>query len=118
MDDEFARFAPPHDPSHQAFVQSPTSRKQRSQWPSTNARRVMSSRPGTWAITECGCNSMTDAKGSSILQTSSMGQKFEPLRDPQRFAQLYLDCELATIAWGHGADFASEYLYEKLATVH
>jgi uncharacterized protein DUF2442 len=57
-------------------------------------------------------------KGLVDLADELHGQQFEPLRDPQRFAQLYLDCELATIAWGHGADFASEYLYEKLATVH
>jgi hypothetical protein len=43
--------------------------------------------------------------------------QIEPLRDPRRFAQLYRDCELATIAWDHGVDFAFGYLYEKLATV-
>ena len=77
----------------------------------------MSSKPAMWVITACGCSSATDAKGSSTLPTSSTA-KIEPLRDPRRFAQLYLDCELATIAWDHGADFAPEYLYEKLATMH
>ena len=57
-------------------------------------------------------------KGLVDLADELHGEKFEPLRDPQRFAQLYLDSELATIAWAHGADFASEYLYDKIATVH
>ena len=57
-------------------------------------------------------------KGLVDLAEELHGQEFEPLRDSQRFAQLYLDCELAAIAWGDGADFASEDLYEKLATVH
>ena len=57
-------------------------------------------------------------KGVVDLADELHGAIFEPLRDPRRFAQLYLDSELATVAWDHGADFASEYLYEKLATVH
>jgi hypothetical protein len=57
-------------------------------------------------------------KGLVDLADELHGAIFEPLRNRERFAQLYLDCELATIAWEHGADFAAEYLYEKLATVH
>jgi hypothetical protein len=57
-------------------------------------------------------------KGLVDLADELHGEIFEPLRDPRRFARLYLDCELATIAWDHGADFAPEYLYEKLATMH
>ena len=57
-------------------------------------------------------------KGLVDLADELHGELFRPLRDRKRFAQLYLDCELATIAWDHGAGFASEYLYEKLATVH
>ncbi len=57
-------------------------------------------------------------KGIVDLADELYGKLFEPLRDRQRFAQLHLDCELATIAWEHGADFAPEYLYERLATVH
>jgi len=65
-----------------------------------------------WLQFSDGCKGLVD------LADELHGEIFGPLRDLRRFAKLYLDCELATIAWGHGADFASEYLYEKLATVH
>ena len=57
-------------------------------------------------------------KGVVDLADELYGQPFEPLRDRERFAQFYLDHDLATIAWHDGADFASEYLYDKLSTVH
>jgi hypothetical protein len=57
-------------------------------------------------------------KGLIDLADDLHGDILEPLRDPQRFAQLYLDRDLATIAWEHGAAFTPEYLYEKLVTVH
>ena len=41
-----------------------------------------------------------DAKGSSILRTSSMERNSNRCAIPKRLAQLYLDCELATVAWG------------------
>jgi hypothetical protein len=37
-------------------------------------------------------------KGLVDLADDLYGKLFEPLRDRQRFAQLYLDCELATVA--------------------
>lgn len=40
------------------------------------------------------------------------GEVFEPLRDPDRFSDVYLDEELDTIAWPNGADFAPEALYD------
>lgn len=39
------------------------------------------------------------------------GEVFEPLRDPDRFREVYLDEELGTIAWPNGADLAPEALY-------
>jgi hypothetical protein len=36
---------------------------------------------------------------------------FEPLKDPDRFAEWFVDTELATIAWPNGAGLSSEYLY-------
>ena len=57
-------------------------------------------------------------KGLVDLADDLHGEILESLRDPQRFAQLYLDRDLATIAWEHGAAFTAEYLYEKLVTVH
>lgn len=40
------------------------------------------------------------------------GEVFEPLRDPDRFSDVYLNEEVGTIAWPNGADFAPEALYE------
>jgi hypothetical protein len=40
------------------------------------------------------------------------GEVFEPLKDARRFAQVYLDEEMRTIAWRNGADFAPTFLYE------
>jgi hypothetical protein len=40
------------------------------------------------------------------------GEVFEPLRNPDRFSDVYLDEELNTIAWPNGADFAPEALYD------
>jgi hypothetical protein len=42
------------------------------------------------------------------------GEVFQPLKDQSRFAEFYLDKELETIVWPNGADFAPEFLYQKL----
>jgi len=57
-------------------------------------------------------------RGLVDLADELHGELFRPLRDRKQFARFYLDRQLATIAWEHGADFASEFLYEKLVTVH
>lgn len=57
-------------------------------------------------------------QGLVDLSDELYGASFEALRDPQRFADVYLDEELATIAWHHGVDFAPEYLYQKLVVLH
>jgi hypothetical protein len=44
------------------------------------------------------------------LEPELWGEVFEPLRDPDAFAQVFVDEE--TIAWPNGADFAPEWLYE------
>jgi hypothetical protein len=36
---------------------------------------------------------------------------FEPLHDPDVFAQVRVDAELGTVVWPGGADIAPEYLY-------
>ena len=36
---------------------------------------------------------------------------FAPLRDPARFAEVYVDRELGTIAWPNGADIDPDTLY-------
>ncbi|HEX8245161.1 MAG TPA: DUF2442 domain-containing protein [Longimicrobium sp.] len=40
------------------------------------------------------------------------GAVFEPLRDPDLFAQVEVNPETRTIEWPNGADLAPEYLYE------
>jgi hypothetical protein len=42
------------------------------------------------------------------------GEVFEPLKDKDQFAKFMLHDELATIVWPNGADFAPEFLYQKL----
>lgn len=39
------------------------------------------------------------------------GPVFEPLRDPDVFAQVRLEADGETISWPNGADFAPEFLY-------
>lgn len=43
------------------------------------------------------------------------GEVFEPLQDPEVFRTFSLDQELNTLTWSTGADFAPEFLYEKVA---
>ena len=57
-------------------------------------------------------------KGVVDLSDDLYGENLEQLRDRDRFAEFYLDYGLATIAWLHGADFAPDYLYERLNAVH
>ena len=57
-------------------------------------------------------------KGVVDLADDLYGENFDVLRDRMRFAEFYLDYGLATIAWHHGADFAPDYLYEKLSAMH
>jgi Protein of unknown function (DUF2442) len=57
-------------------------------------------------------------KGVVDLADDLYGENFETLRDTRRFADFYLDYGLATIAWHHGADFAPDYLYDKLSAMH
>ena len=38
------------------------------------------------------------------------GEMFEPLRDPNFFAQVSVNPETGTVEWPNGADFAPEFL--------
>jgi len=40
------------------------------------------------------------------------GEVFEPLRDPDKFSEVYLDEKMGTVAWPNGADLAPEALHE------
>ena len=53
-------------------------------------------------------------EGEVDLQDELWGEMFEPLKDKAKFAGFVLDNELGTIVWSNGADFALEFLYEKL----
>ena len=53
-------------------------------------------------------------EGEIDLQDELWGEVFEPLKDLNQFRQLQVHPELRTLAWPGGADFAPEFLYEKL----
>lgn len=42
------------------------------------------------------------------------GEIFKPLRDISYFKNFTVNRELHTVVWPNGADFAPEFLYEKL----
>jgi hypothetical protein len=42
------------------------------------------------------------------------GEVFEPLKDVSYFKQFRLDPELHTLTWPNGADFAPEFLHDKV----
>jgi len=53
-------------------------------------------------------------EGSVDLSHDLVGEMFEPLRDEAYFARGQLHPELRTLVWPNGADFAPEFLREKL----
>ena len=54
--------------------------------------------------------------GEVDLSDRLCGPIFEPLKDPQYFAQAKLDEELDTVTWPNGADFAPEFLHHRVIT--
>jgi hypothetical protein len=52
--------------------------------------------------------------GEIDLESELWGEVFEPLKDRSVFETFVLDHELGTIVWSNGADFAPEFLYERL----
>ena len=56
-------------------------------------------------------------EGTINLSQELAGEVFEPLRDEAFFAQVELHPELHTLVWPNGADFAPEFLREKLLLV-
>lgn len=57
------------------------------------------------------------AVGEVDLRGELFGEVFEPLQDVTQFRQFRLDPELSTIAWSNGADFAPEFLHERLSVL-
>jgi hypothetical protein len=54
------------------------------------------------------------AEGEVDLAGELYGEVFQPLRDLNAFRSFRVDPELQTIVWSNGADFAPEFLYEKM----
>jgi hypothetical protein len=49
-----------------------------------------------------------------LLRDDLQGTVFVPLKDFSYFKRLKVNHEIGTIVWPNGADFAPEFLYEKL----
>lgn len=56
-------------------------------------------------------------EGKIDLAQELDGEMFEPLRDPQFFAQFRLDPGTRTIVWPNGADLAPEFVRQMLRAV-
>lgn len=52
------------------------------------------------------------SEGEVNLSEELEGPVFEPLKDPEIFAQFRLDPDIHTIVWPNGADLAPEFLHE------
>jgi len=52
-------------------------------------------------------------EGEIALRDRLFGPVFEPLRDSQEFAKVFVD-EYGAIAWPNGADLAPDALYDQL----
>lgn len=53
-------------------------------------------------------------EGEVDLTAELWGEIFEPLKEKALFGKLAFDEELGTVVWPNGADFAPEFLYQKL----
>lgn len=54
------------------------------------------------------------SEGEVDLSADLHGPVFEPLRDPEYFRRVVVSPDLGTILWPNGADFAPEFLYDRL----
>ncbi|MBE0425132.1 MAG: DUF2442 domain-containing protein [Nitrospirae bacterium] len=54
------------------------------------------------------------AEGEVNLKDELYGEVFEPLKDLEMFKSFRVDPVLETIVWENGADFAPEFLYDKM----
>jgi hypothetical protein len=52
--------------------------------------------------------------GDADLEHELDGPVFEPLKNPEYFRAFAVHEELRTLTWPNGADFAPEFLYEKV----
>ena len=54
------------------------------------------------------------AEGYVDLSKELYGEVFAPLADLEKFKAFRVDPELNTVVWDNGADFAPEFLYDRL----
>ncbi len=54
------------------------------------------------------------SKGEIDLEEDLNGEVFGSLKDVEKFRRFHVDPELNTLVWDNGADFAPEFLREKL----
>jgi hypothetical protein len=54
------------------------------------------------------------ASGEVDLCDAIQGPIFEPLADPEYFRGFRVDADLHTVVWPNGADFAPEFLRDRL----
>lgn len=54
------------------------------------------------------------AEGEVDLEAQLYGEVFEPLKALEYFRRFRVDPELHTVTWPNGADFAPEFLYERI----
>lgn len=52
--------------------------------------------------------------GEIDLQPELHGEVFEPLRDPAVFRQFTIHPDFQTLVWPNGADFAPEFLHQRV----
>lgn len=52
------------------------------------------------------------SEGEVDLAGELYGPVFEPLKDPEIFAQLRVDPDVHTVVWPNGADLAPEFLHQ------
>jgi len=55
-----------------------------------------------------------NTEGEVDLEAELYGPVFEPLTDPNEFERVTFDRDLGTLVWPNGADFAPEFLYQRL----
>ena len=56
----------------------------------------------------------TGETGTVDLKDALWGPVFEPLKDPSVFRRFSVSDVLHTVCWENGADFAPEFLYDKM----
>ena len=53
-------------------------------------------------------------EGEIDLEKELYGEVFEPLKDLNYFKDFEIHPELRVLSWSNGADFAPEFIYEKI----